>query len=61
MEPACGVFAEHFPSTSVVVQPKQSNATLDMVVDEDVINFGKGFIQSFGHEAVSDNKLEINT
>jgi len=37
------MLTEHFPTTSVVVQPKQSNESLDMVVDEGVIKLGKGF------------------
>jgi hypothetical protein len=54
------MFAEHRPTTSVVMQPEKSIESLDMVVDEGMIKLGKGFLQSLGCDAVPRKKLEIH-
>ena len=54
------MFAEHCPTTSVVMQPEKSNESLDMVVDEGVIKLGKCFFQSFGRDAVPRKELELH-
>ena len=54
------MLAEDFPTTSIVMQPKQSNESLDMVVDEGMIKLGKDFFKSFGRNTVFRKKSEID-
>ena len=50
---------EHFPANAVVVQSKDSNKSLDMIVNESMVELGIRLFQCLCDDAVPRKKLEV--
>jgi hypothetical protein len=54
------VSSEHLPTAAIAVEPKNSDQTLDVVVDKRVIEFGIRFFQRMRDDAVFGQEFEID-
>ena len=52
--------SEDLPADPVVVQAKETNETLDVVVDECMIEFREDFFECFGGDTVAGKELEVD-
>lgn len=52
--------SEDLPAKPVVVQAKETNKTLNVVVDECMIEFREDFFQRFGGDTVARKELEVD-